>query len=346
MGNPLRTKKIRILGFAWADAAPALCAALSAVPGPIVSAVCDGDLAALVQADEGQDRSILQSRIGRGRPKALRALMSVQQRLEVACQQGAFLPADPGHNRCCAMQLLGLLADAAAPIRAALAGAGTCHQWDVILRWHPEPVVAARRSEIEAEAAGAGPMQLAAAVDAALRRERSMREAALLGALGKVTLAAQPTGAGTTETGVTVLVPARGEAVLEEVLCGLPPQVATGASADLRGPLPPISFAAVRVETAAPGEVAKAWHMLCLADRVDAAGLRRQWHACAARLHPDHGATDDGPVTEAGAAFRLLRGLLPAQAAQSAEQAWSLPDLQRLGAMRLNVPAPMLEMMQ
>jgi hypothetical protein len=328
---------VRLLGFAGEADAVTLQAALEAVPGPDVSSVSAGGVAALVQADRSTGRTPPK------RDTALRALFGVQRRLEVACLHGAFLPADPSRNLCARARLPGLLAEAAAPIAAALAVLGGHHQWDVVLRWLAEPVLEARRDEIRVAAAGQGRSGLAEAVGAALGRERALREAALQAVLSRVARAVKPAGAGVTETGFTVLLPAAGEAALETALGELGPEISAGASADLRGPLPPISFAAVRVESAAPKEVAEAWRMLGLPERVDAESLRRHWHACAARLHPDHGAQQDAPIREAGAAFRLLRGLLPADGQQ---EPWSLPALQRRGALRLQVPAPSLEMLQ
>jgi hypothetical protein len=328
---------IRLLGFAAEADAERLQAALSAVPGPSVSSVHAGGIAALVQSDRSPGR------LSRKRDAALRALFEVQRRLEVACLQGAFLPADPSRNLCARAKLPVLLADAAAQIAAALKVLGGHHQWDVILRWLAEPVLEARRGEIQLEAAGQGRSGLAEAVGAALGRERALREAALQAALSRVARAVKPAGAGVTETGFTVLLPAAQESALETALGALGPEISEGASADLRGPLPPISFAAVRVESAAPKEVAQAWQMLGLPDQVDGESLRRHWHACAARLHPDHGMQEDAPIREAGAAFRLLRGLLPEN---GTKEPWSLPALQRRGALRLQVPAPSLEMLQ
>jgi hypothetical protein len=327
---------VKILGFAHAASAAALTSALAAVPGRPVRVFCAGGLAALAQTDRNGGHA----RRRQSRATMLHALASVQRRLEVACLQGPFLPADPADGTCPADDIVPLLAASADAVGAALAAIGTCHQWDVILRWQAEPVVAARRAEI-AKVAVAGQAGLADAVAAALGREREKREAALMQALAPVALSVLPARSGTTETAITALVPAGGEAVLETALCGLAPDISDGAAADLRGPLPPISFAAVRVARAAPGEVAAAWNRLALPEWVDAAALRQHWHACAARLHPDHGARDDGPITEAGAAFRLLRGLLPAEAP---EKPITLAALQRRAAMRLQVPAPPLEM--
>jgi hypothetical protein len=330
---------LKILGFCASAEADALAETLSAVPGPLVSVYREGELAAVAQADRPRGKLHLR----RSRVTLLRELASVQRRLEVACLHGPFLPADPAHGSCLASHVGTLLAESAPAIDVALRGIGKLHQWDVVLRWQAEPVVAARRAEIAEAAEGGGRAGLADAVASALARDRADREASLSRALTPVTLAIRAAGAGTTETGFTVLLPAGGEAVLETALCGLDEATSSGASADLRGPLPPLSFAAVRIEIAAPALVAQAWHTLALPDWVDAAGLRRHWHACAEKLHPDHGMQDDGPITEAGAAFRLLRGLLPADAP---EKAWSLPALQRRGAMRLMVPAPTLEMMR
>jgi hypothetical protein len=336
MADHVKPHHVKLLGFVAAKSAEALAARLAAVPGPPVSLFCAGGLAALAQADKAGGRALLPQ----GRRAILNALASVQRRLEVACLHGPFLPADPAEAGCRAAEVATLLAGSADSIAAALAGPGTCHQWDVVLHWQAEPIVEARRAEIKAAASGGGRAGLAEAVAAALGRERALREEALVQAVARVALAVQPARSGTTETAVTALVHAGEESVLEAALRGLAPQVSDGASADLRGPLPPISFAAVRITRAAPGEVEAAWNRLALPDWVDAAVLRRHWHACAARLHPDHGAKDDGPITEAGAAFRLLRGLLPAETPQ---KPWSLAALQRRGNMRLTVPATALE---
>jgi hypothetical protein len=204
-----------------------------------------------------------------------------------------------------------------------------------VLRWSPEAVAASRRAEI-AVSAGQGAAALAEAVAAALARERDLRAAALRAALQPVALALAPAEGGAAEAGITVLLPAGEEAVLERALHSLPDAVTAGATADLRGPLPPLSFAAVRLASAAPAEVAQAWRLLDLPDRIDDAALRRQWRSTAARLHPDRGAVDDAPIAAAGNAFRLLRGLLPA----ASGQAWTLSALQQRGLRRL-VVSPM-----
>jgi hypothetical protein len=260
----------------------------------------------------------------------------VQRRLELACQHGAFLPADPAHSRCRAADVQKLLIAASPAIGEALQGPGTCHQWDVLLRWPAEAVVAARRNEIAADAAGGGGGReaLAASVSAALARERVLREGALQAALAGVSLAIQPAGAGQTEIGMTVLLPRCGEAALETALHSLDQRITENAQADVRGPLPPISFAAVRINAAAPADVAAAWKTLALPERVDATTLRQHWRSVAARLHPDRGCQSDAPMVAAGAAFRLLRDLLPSE---PSEPPRSLPILQREAAARMCV---------
>jgi hypothetical protein len=324
-------KFVKLLGFAAAGCAPSLREAMASVAGPPVGFTAVGSLAVLWQKDAARV-----ARRAPGRDAMRRALQTVQRRLEAACPLAAFLPADPAQCRCPEADIATLLADAMAPVGAALAGAGACHQWDVVLRWQAEAVVAAHRTRIAATAAP-GPAGLAASIQSVLAQDRAMREAALRAALAPVTLALAATGASETETGLTCLLPAGAEAALEQALAHLPPDVTDGASADLRGPLPPLSFAAVRVACTSAGELAQAWRALALPDWIDADGLRRRWHDCAGRLHPDHGADDQGEMAAAGAAFRLLRGLLPAEAPA---QTWTLAALQQRGARRLLVPAP------
>jgi hypothetical protein len=327
-------KWVTLLGFAAAAEGAAVLAALQAVPGPKMHLVQAGGLAGLAQSESGR------MSFGLGTPAAaLQRLRTVQLRLESACLLGPFLPADPAHARCALGAAEGLLAAAAPAIRQALTGPGTRHQWDIVLRWQAEAVVAARRAEIaEATRSGGGSRAaLAEAVASALARERALREAALRAVSAQVALAMAPAGAGPTETGLTVLMPACGESALEAALNTLPADISAGATIDLRGPLPPVSFAAVRIDSAAASEVAQAWRMLALPDQVDAAALRQHWRDCAARLHPDRAGGAEGPMASAGAAFRLLRDLLPAGAS---EQSWSLPALQRHAACRMSVCAP------
>ena len=320
---------VKLLGFAAPEDAAGLAAAMGAVQGAPVRVVKAGGLAAIAQEDGG---TVLYPA---EKQAALAALRVVQLRMETACQLAPFLPADPSQCRCPLDDVAPMMADAVAPLSAALAGPGRCHQWDVILRWQAEAIVAARRDMIAN--AGGGQAGLAAAVQAALALERAMREAGLHAALADIALAVVPAGTAETETGLTVLLPADGIAALENALGALPESVSAGATADLRGPLPPLSFAAVRVASASPEALAQAWQVLALPAGIDADGLKRQWHECAGRLHPDHGAGDHGRMAEAGAAFRLLRSLLPAP---EPDRAWTLAALQKRGARRLLVAAP------
>jgi hypothetical protein len=247
---------VTLLGFAAEGDGAAVLAAMQAVPGPKMRLLRAGGLAGLAQAEGGRFS------FGRGSPAAaLKRLRTVQLRLEAACLLGPFLPADPAHARCAWGAAAGLLAAAAPAIRKALAGPGTRHQWDIVLRWQAEAVVAARRAEIAAAATSGGGDRsaLAEAVASALARERALREAGLRAAAAQVALAMAPAGAGQTETGLTVLMPASGEAALEAALNALPAEISGGATIDLRGPLPPMSFAAVRIDSAAASEVAQAW---------------------------------------------------------------------------------------
>ena len=326
-------KCVKLLGFAASGDAASLADAMGALAGAPMIVMHAGGLAALAQEDGGTVLYPVSN------TAAFAALRSVQLRLETACQLAPFLPADPSQCRCPQHDVAPMMADAIASLTTALAGPGRCHQWDVVLRWQAEAVVAARRDMIAN--AGGGRAGLAAAVQAALALERALREAGLHAAMAQIALAVAPAGSRETETGITVLLPSGGIAALEAALEALPDAVSAGASADIRGPLPPLSFAAVRVASASPDELAQAWQALALPDGIDEAALKRQWHECAGRLHPDHGATDHGKMAEAGAAFRLLRGLLPApDRSRAPDQSWTLAALQKRGARRLLVAAP------
>jgi hypothetical protein len=314
-GGIVMAREVTILGFGAAVDAAALLTALQAIEGPKVLAVTAYGVVALAQHGGGPA-------VARGRGALLRGLHCIQRRLQAACQMAAFLPADPAQCGCRDDDLAVMLPEAADAIAAALDGPGRCHQWDVVLRWSPEAVAMSRRAEIAAEA-GEGAGELAEAVAAALARERDRRASSLLAALRPVVLAMAPAEGGAAEAGVTVLVPAGSDATLERALRGLPDAITEGATADLRGPMPPLSFAAVRLASAATAELARAWRLLDLPDQIDDAALRRQWRRAAA------------PSAEAGSAFRLLRGLLPA----ASGHAWTLSALQQRGLRRLVAPA-------
>jgi len=336
---------VKILGFCASAEADALANILASVPGPLVSVYRAGELAAVAQADRPRGKL----HVRRSRVALLRELASVQRRLEVACLHGPFLPADPAASCCADAAVDALLAPAWDRLARALAQDGARHQWDVILRWTPEAVVARRRDEIAAGASGRGPAGMAEAVVAALRAERRHREALLLAALTPAMVACAPGGAagGETETAVTVLVPAGGEAAVEAALQRLDPSQFTGATLDMRGPLPPLSFGPVRVAMTEPGDVASAWRRLGLdlGETVDRARLHGRWRNRAAAAHPDRrpgasagAAAPDAPaasVAELTQAYHVLRDLLAAEAGSV-----TLPVLLGRAGARLIVPSP------
>jgi hypothetical protein len=316
----------RLLGFAPVAGLDALHAAMAAVPGPTVHvhrgpAGGGGAMIAVLHQAEPDVPFV-----GRGRDALTASLKSIQQRLEVACQAGPFLPMDPAAACCPTAVLPRLLADQWDHLVAALVRHGTCQQWDIELRWRPEDVISKSRSEI-APAAALGNEALAEAVGSTLRRERDRREAALLIALGPAVLAFAEGGAACAETqvAVTVLVASGGDAAVEAALDAMASEHVEGASIDMRGPLPPLSFFAVRLESVDQQAVIDAWATLGLADRVDLSTLHRQWRLRAAAVHPDRrpnltvageatGETDGRPrVSDLTDAYRLLRDLLPAE---------------------------------
>jgi hypothetical protein len=301
----------RLLGFVPRQGVAALRAALDAIEGPAVSVRESGTVAALLQPEPPIGL------LARGRADLLASLHGVQRRLEIACQAGAVLPVDPA-AACLPDEAAAMLLEPAWPALAAALGTHGCrHQWDVVLRWAPEPVLRRRRADIVAAAAGLGDVGVADAVAAALRAERARREAGLLAALAPAVLAfaaAGPTG-GDTEVSVTVLLPAHGEAVVEAALSTLSPDDALDASLDMRGPLPPLSFAPARVAKVELAEVVRAWSQLDLPERIDLSELHRHWRRRAFSVHPDrHPALARESFAcalgEATEAYHLLRDMI------------------------------------
>lgn len=298
---------LSLIGIAPAADAAALGAAMRDVPGPAVSVHLAGDVALFAAAPEGGRRRAL---LRRDRTALLSGLHRQQRRLEIACLAGPFLAFDPGAAACPAAEIPRLLAASQATLAIALERDGRRHQWDVVVRWPPQSIVArdrARLAEIGDRAA------LAAAIAALLRDEVASRNAALRAALRPVSIdiAEQAPVVGEAETGVTVLLAAGGEAAIEAALATLSPAVSADASADLRGPLPPISFAPLRVTELGLATLTAAWQALDLPERLDRAELTRRWREMALRLHPDQGGehADPARLDAAGRAYRLLRGL-------------------------------------
>jgi hypothetical protein len=351
---PSPRRRMRLLGFAPLSGLASLQAALDAVPGPAVQVQRGPAVAALLQAEPAA------SLFGRTRRALLADLHTVQRRLEVACLAGPFLPMNPAAACCPADALPPLLAATWEALATALARHGASHQWDIALRWSPQAVVAHRRAEIAEAASGGGPAALADAVAAALRADRGRREAALVMALAPVVLAFAPGGAAAAEAElvVTVLVggsagadggTSGGVAAVEVALEALPVEYFADTVIDMRGPLPPLSFAAVRLAETGAEAVGQAWRILALPlddhdSRIDAAALHRQWRNRAAAAHPD---VQSGPeaaavsLAEVTEAYHLLRALMrdtQPVATQAATARFSLRELQGRAGLRLVMP--------
>ncbi len=297
---------IVLIGVAPAARAETLRAAMAEVPGPAPEARRAGRIAVLYQAAGERRRRRLALRRS-DRAGLLRRLHTVQSRLEIGCLAGPFLPFDPAAAGCTEAELPALLDPMAEALAAALDRDGAQHQWDIVIRWRPEEVLARHRAALQ------GRPDLAEAVAAVLRADRADRQAALLAALRPAVLAiADSVPAGEVgEAGATVLVPAGEERRIEAALLALPTEASAGAAADLRGPLPPISFAPLRVTALEAATVDAAWHALDLPERLPRAELPGRWRALARHLHPDLAGAkaDPGKLEAAGRAYRLLRGL-------------------------------------
>ncbi|MGK7867660.1 GvpL/GvpF family gas vesicle protein [Falsiroseomonas sp. E2-1-a20] len=292
-------KPLRFLGAAPAEGAAALAARL----GADVRVMPLGAVAALLQPGDAPLRRLF---IKRDRAALLRQLKTVQTRLEVACQAGPFLACDPGAATCPESELRALLEAAAEELEAVLARFGRRHQWDVILRWAPEAILREHRMVLVASGAG-----MALAIKDVLAREVAQRSQALRQALAPhvIAIGDQAPCAGDGEAGATVIIRAGVDAAIETALGALPETATRHASCDLRGPLPPLALGALRIARTEPKEVAAAWALLGLPERLEPAELTQLWRGLAAALHPDRQGprADAAAMAQASAAYRLLR---------------------------------------
>lgn len=329
----------RLLGFTSFAGLDTLRPALEAVPGPALHIHCSPQgkpgVAALLQDEPNT------ALLSRGREELTSSLQTMQRRMEVACLAGPFLPMDPAVACCPSDAIPRLLETSWDALFDAVTRHGACHQWEVVLRWTPQHVVAKNRADI-AVAAGKGPQILADAVATALLAERDGRETALLAALQPAVPGFAKSGAarGETEISVTVLTPRQGDAAVETALDTMMPEHVEAATIDMRGPLPPLSFSAVRLTNVPEQDITNAWQTLSLPDRIDLAALHRQWRLRAAIVHPDRqaqsGLDDMGTVSGMTAAYRLLRDLLPHG---GPGETFTLTSLQRRSGPRLIMPA-------
>ncbi len=290
----------RLLGLLPAPSAAAQAIRL----GRDVWTIPLGEVAALCQPAEKPARALL---LNRDKSGLLRHLAALQQRLEFLCQAGPFLACDPGMAICPEADLTAMLQAAGDDLAQALRQHGRRHQWDVILRWSPEAIVAAGRGRLQAGPRAA----MAKAIGDLLQGEVAARQAALRKALRPVALAmADATPAqGDAETGVTIIIPAGAEAAIEAALATLPASATAHAGCDLRGPLPALFQGALRITACDPQALAAAWDRLALPEALDVAELAPRWRSLATSLHPDTGApgASTAAMAEAGAAYRLLR---------------------------------------
>lgn len=300
------TTRLRLLGFCPESGFEALRAALTDSAGPALHLIVIAGLgvAAQVEKEGGLFRTM-------DRTALLRRLHAVQRRLELACQAGPFLPADPAAPPIKRGELPRLVGAAARRLLPALARDGAKQQWEITMRWPPEVVLAPHRAAL-ATAAVTGTAAVVDLVGRLLRQDRDDRLAALRGVLSPRVVALTEGQATDTEISLTLLVQAGGEAAIEAALDRLPPAVTAHAAADLRGPLPPVSFAACALVEVPVGEITAAWHRLELNGTIDAAGLRRIWRSRASAVHPDHtGNAADAVVLDAArTAYRLLAPLI------------------------------------
>jgi hypothetical protein len=338
---------VMLLGVAAAADAGQLATLLARIPGPPVTIEASAGLVAVAQ-------TVSEGFLARATGTLKRDLTTLQARLEAACLHGPFLAAEPAAARLGLADIGPLLTADAAMLAQALAHHGARHQWELVLRWVPERVLEGRREAIKQQvaAAGGGRTALGQAIGAALAEEQAMRSAALAEAMSAVVVAMQPGQPGSeTEARLSVLIEHGTERLLEGALAGLPAQVTDGASADLRGPMPPVNFAALRVLRPDAAACVRAWDALGLPTMIEPNELPALYRRLAYVLHPDRAGMPDAaaasgtgnagaPMAEVADAYRLLRGITASHRGPLARA-----DLTRLARPRLalNIAAALAE---
>jgi hypothetical protein len=321
------TNRVTLLGIVLKSTAPTQLEAVASVDGPPVFLIAADGVAAIVHQGEAPPPAAHGGLSQAGR----KSLLSLHRRLERACLAGPILPADPACAISPEPDLAALLAEDEQELAQGVATAGRLHQWDVTIAWTPEAVLAPCRQSLAAHAKSRETLAAAVAETLALAREK--RAAALRAALVPIALDHLTLAPGECAAGLTILTEPGADAAMTTALTAMPE--ADMLTADLRGPMPPISFKPIRLASADAASIATAWHGLALPDRADRASLTRAWRRLIPGLHPDHGATDARGLQSANAAYRLLRALLPHQGTLTLRQA------QQHGALRLKLPSQM-----
>lgn len=234
--------------------------------------------------DEGDAPPLLVCRAGaiagfavRGRAWATHRA-ALRAALRRAAEVAPFLPADPRHALCDAASWARVIGAAADPLAEALARDGAARQWEVTVT-------------------AAGPESSAAGFAMALRT------AILPHALGL--------RVGAVRGGIVLklLLPAGAADALARAVDAVGDH---GVAVALEGPLPPLSFAAFRLERAESEAVSRAWAMLALRDAADSDEIARRWRGLAFALDPRLGSAPRRtlrPLRAAERAYGLLRGL-------------------------------------
>jgi hypothetical protein len=325
----------RILGYAPLEGLDGLLATLNTVPGPAVEAWHGSSLAALLQSEPDDGMFCSQQ------TAQTTGLLGVQRRMELACHSGPFLPQDPAAATAPSDAVPSLLATAWPALDSALFTHGNHHQWEILLRWSPEAVLARQSLQVAETFTDGTNAARIKAVRAAVRTERTRQEARLLNTLSRAVLAFAADGAAGSDTAisVTALVEAGAEHRMESALEALEEG---DLEIELRGPLPPVTFSPVRIATTEAIEITGAWHTLELDERADRIRLQQQWRSLATSLRPDrqsHRLSGAAPgIAGLTDAYRMLCGLLPTNNTSA-----TLSETLRLAGRRLIVPeAPVI----
>lgn len=269
------TGLVRLLGIGQPENTAVLRSALARVVGPSLVSHEEVDFTAFAQREpSGPRRSLNEAAQAQSR-------MVVRQRLEAACRAAPFLPANPSAALCAAAELPTLLSSSALELSEALARDGATHQWQMTLRWPVDHWLSAHRARLSDGSLRDG-TALARAIANAMAETAAERALRVEAVLAPIVLRVARVPAGETELSFALLVPRGREEIIERGLQLLPQDLSRGGSAELRGPMPPVHFAAWQVAEAEGPALRAVWALRGMPRQIEAEALVQRRLRCAA----------------------------------------------------------------
>jgi hypothetical protein len=275
------------------------------------------DLAVVVSASPLADYR------GLKRDQAARYLVAHQRVIEEVMQAFPILPAKFGTVLPDEDSVHRLLAQGETLFRTTLEKFAGLVQMEVVVLWDLQKVFQeigqeAHIAQLKAQVEGRPPEEtliervaIGQMVQASLEQRRSSLHDYLIYSLGKVALdlVVNPPMDDSMVANVALLIDEAGQEALDRQLELLDEEFEGQLTFRCVGPLPPYSFATVEVEVPSFEAIDEARHHLGLGETATPGEIRRAYHLLAAQLHPDHNPDDPGAearMTELTQAYELL----------------------------------------